>query len=114
MLYFLRVECALVLCNSVLYFSACVMRYGIVEFCDIYIFPPEELALVLCYIFLRVGFDYIEIFSKRWGFLRKVLAIKADTASILILQYQSAFHTWKNITQNSTIPERVPLAHRKI
>ena len=44
---FLRLERALVLCNFVLYFSACGTRSGIVEFCVIFFCVPVERALVL-------------------------------------------------------------------
>ena len=52
----LHVERALVLWNFVLYFSACGTRYGIVEFCDIFlcVWNALKYCVISCYIFPRV------------------------------------------------------------
>ena len=53
---YLLMECALVLRNYVLYFSACIMRSSIVEFCVIFFCVWNVLWYhgISCYIFLRV------------------------------------------------------------
>ena len=46
--------CALVLCNFVLYFSACGMRSGIVEFCVISFHMLKVLVDIIQLIFVNV------------------------------------------------------------
>ena len=55
MLHFLRVERALVLCNFLLYFSACGTRSGIVEFFVIFSACGMRSGIVECFVNVYVG-----------------------------------------------------------
>ena len=53
-IYFLRVERALVLWNIVLYISACGTRSGIVEFCDMFCHILKVMVVIIQLIFVHV------------------------------------------------------------